>query len=65
MLGTMKEVKNMKRLLKQATLLLRVFKGEAIILCVENGTLVVDAGNKSAAEVQTVASTFFKKAYRL
>ena len=44
---------------------LRVVKGNAVILSVENDTLVIDAGNKSAEDLKKIASTFFKSVYKL
>lgn len=44
---------------------LQVLKGDCVVLTVTGDTLVVDAGNMSAEEVKTFASTFFKEAYRL
>ncbi len=42
-------------------------KGELIVLRVDKKgeKLTVDAGNKSAAELKTAATTLFKKAYNL
>lgn len=45
--------------------LIKVLRGECIVLIVEGETLIVDAGNKSPAELRNVASAFFKSAYSL
>jgi hypothetical protein len=50
------------RKLKKAA---KVFKSDCVVLVVQDDTLIVDAGNKSAEEVKSLASTFFKTAYRL
>lgn len=45
--------------------IVQVIRGDCVVLTVQGDTLIVDAGNKSAEEVKTLASTFFKSAYKL
>lgn len=44
---------------------IKLLNGDCVVLTVKNDTLIVDAGNRSAEEVKTLASTFFKTAYKL
>lgn len=55
----MRKLKNNMHKLKS------ILKGDCVVLIVENDKLIVDAGNHSAEEVKTLASTFFKTAYKL
>jgi hypothetical protein len=55
----------MKQLTDNIMKLIQIVRGDCVVLTVKGDTLIVDAGNKSAEEVKTLASTFFKKAYML
>lgn len=45
--------------------ILSVLKGESVVLTVRDRKLTVQAGNKNAKELQSIAATFFKNAYQL
>lgn len=55
----------MKDLKNNIKRIVQVLKGDCVVLTVKGNTLEVNAGNKSAEEVKTLASTFFKEAYKL
>lgn len=47
------------------TRFINLLRGDCVVLTVKDDTLIVDAGNRSAEEVKSLASVFFKEAYKL